>query len=61
MRRQDKRIHVISYVGIPDVAFYHEKDVKAYLRKYGKSIKRVREDMQDNPVPDWALHTIEVK
>ena len=44
-------IHIVLFKGIPEVAFYEEKGVIAYLRKEGTSLEKVHEDMGNNPMP----------
>lgn len=53
-------IHVVSFKGIPEVAFYSNDDLMAYLKKEGTSLEKALEDMENNPMPDWEVYTIEV-
>jgi hypothetical protein len=52
-------IHVVLFKGIPEVAFYKEKDLATYLKKEGTSLEKVREDMESNTMVDWEAHEIE--
>jgi hypothetical protein len=54
-------IYVVLFKGIPEMAFYEEKGVIAYLRKEGKFLKKVHEDMENNPIPNWEVYTVEGK
>lgn len=54
-------IHVVSFKGVPEVAFYKEKDLAVYLKKEGTSLKKVRYDMENNPMPEWEVHTVEIR
>ena len=54
-------IHILSFKGIPEVAFYKEKDLAAYLKEQGTSLREVREDMEANPMPNWEVYCVEVK
>lgn len=54
-------IHIVLFKGIPEVAFYEEKGVAAYLRREGTSLEKVHEDMENNPMPSWEVYTVEVK
>ena len=53
-------IHVVLFKGIPDAAFYEEKDLAAYLAKQGKTHTQVLEDMENNPMPEWEVYGVEV-
>ena len=48
-------IHVLSFKGIPEVAFYNEKDLALYLEEHGTSLRKVRVDMEVNPMPEWEM------
>ena len=52
-------IHVVLFKGIPEVAFYKRDDLAAYLKNEGTSLEKVREDMGNNPMPEWEVHGIE--
>ena len=54
-------IHIVLFKGIPEVAFYEEKEVAAYLRNEGTSLEKVREDMEANPIPEWEVYNIEME
>jgi hypothetical protein len=54
-------VYVVLFKGIPGAAFYSEKDLDAYLGREGISVKEVREDMENNPMPNWEIYTVEVK
>jgi hypothetical protein len=54
-------VYVVLFKWIPEVAFYREKDLAAYLRKEGTSLKKVREDMENNPMAEWEVRTVEVR
>ena len=40
---EPESIYVLLFKGIPDAAFYEEKDMVAYLKKHGTSIDRLVE------------------
>jgi hypothetical protein len=56
-----RTIYVASFKGIPEVAFYKEKELETYLKKEGTSFKKVQEDMENNPMAEWEVHEIEVR
>ncbi len=56
-----RTIHVVLFKGIPEVAFYKEQDLDVYLKREGTSLRKVRADMESNPVPSWEVHTIGAK
>ena len=53
--------HVLSFKGIPEVGFYSRDDLVAYLKKEGKSLGKVHEDMENNPIPEWEVCIVEYR
>jgi len=54
-------IHVVLFKGIPELAFYNQDNLAAYLKKEGTSLEKVREDMENNPMTDWEVYEVEVR
>ena len=54
-------IHIVLFKGIPEVALYKRDKLAAYMKKEGTSLEKVREDMENNAMPEWEVHANEVK
>ena len=54
-------IYVVLFKGIPEVAFYNRSGLAAYLEKADTSLKKVLEDMENNPMAEWEVCSVEVK
>jgi hypothetical protein len=46
---------------IPEAASYKEKDLSADTERHGTFLRKVRENMEANPMPNWTVHDVEVK
>jgi hypothetical protein len=54
-------IHVVLFEGIPQVAFYSRNGLRSYLKREGTSLRKIGEYIRNGQIPDWEVHTIEVK
>lgn len=53
-------IYITCFKGLPDKAFFEEKELDSYLLVQGTNRTKIASDMEYNATPEWEIHEIEV-